>query len=86
MTARPLRAVGAMPAADRGQGVTMAEIGGWPAVVDVRTAAKALGIGKSAAYEAIRVGTFPVKTLIIGGTIRVVTSDLLRVLSAAESA
>jgi Helix-turn-helix domain len=66
--------------------VTLAEICQWPATVDVRQGARALGISKSAAYEAIRTGTFPVKVIKAGGSYRVVTAALVKLLSQTEAA
>jgi hypothetical protein len=51
-----------------------------PATVNVTTAGRALGIGRDKAYELIRTGTFPVRTLALGGTVRVPTAELWRVL------
>jgi len=60
---------------------TLAEIKtSWPPAVDVSTGAVALKVSRSAAYEAIRSGTFPVKTITVGRRIRVLTADLIRVL------
>ncbi|GAA1919575.1 helix-turn-helix domain-containing protein [Streptantibioticus ferralitis] len=55
-----------------------------PATVNVTTAARALGIGRDKAYELIRSGAFPVRTLPLGGTIRVPTAELWKVLGVEE--
>src|SRR2546428_625480 len=53
--------------------------------VDVETAARLLGVGRSAAYEAIRTGTFPVRVIRVGvRRVRVPTVALLRELGVAD--
>jgi hypothetical protein len=60
---------------------TLAEIKTtWPPTVDVTTGAPAVGVSRSSAYEAIRNGTFPVKTITVGHRIKILTADLIRVL------
>ncbi|MFG2406860.1 hypothetical protein ACGFR8_21415 [Streptomyces brevispora] len=51
-----------------------------PAVVDVETAGRALGIGRTLAYQLARTGQFPCKVVRVGRAFRVVTADLHRVL------
>lgn len=51
-----------------------------PATVNVTTAGRALGIGRDKAYELIRNGIFPVRTLTLGGTVRVPTAELWKAL------
>lgn len=60
---------------------TLADIRGWPATVDVPTAALALGLSRSHAYALARAGQFPAKVLIAGGRMRVITASLLALLS-----
>ncbi|MEU4643672.1 helix-turn-helix domain-containing protein [Micromonospora sp. NPDC023814] len=48
-----------------------------PAMVDLATAARALGVGRTKAYELAKSGTFPCPVLRIGNTYRVRTADLL---------
>jgi len=48
-----------------------------PPVVDVLTAAAILGIGRTAAYELIRVGQWPTPILRLGKLIRVPSAPLL---------
>ncbi|WP_309226936.1 DNA-binding protein [Streptomyces lunaelactis] len=55
-----------------------------PATVNVTTAGRALGIGRDKAYELIRTGDFPVRTLALGGTVRVPTAELWKVLGVAQ--
>lgn len=49
-----------------------------PAMVDLATAARALGVGRTKAYELAKRGVFPCPVLRIGTTYRVRTADLLR--------
>ena len=48
-----------------------------PPVVDVPTAAAILGIGRTAAYELIRLGKWPTPILRLGKLIRVPSAPLL---------
>jgi predicted DNA-binding transcriptional regulator AlpA len=48
-----------------------------PPVVDVPTAAAILGIGRTAAYELIRIGQWPTPILRLGRLIRVPSAHLL---------
>jgi predicted DNA-binding transcriptional regulator AlpA len=61
-------------------GLTRAQLLALPAVIDITTAARALGLGRSTAYELARRDEFPCRVLRIGSSYRVPTSDLLRVL------
>jgi hypothetical protein len=56
------------------------ELRALPAVVDVPTAARALGLGKSAAYQLVRSGAWPTPLLRLGKVIRVPTAPLLDLL------
>ncbi|MFJ8834385.1 helix-turn-helix transcriptional regulator [Micromonospora aurantiaca] len=49
-----------------------------PVIVDLSTAARALGVGRTKAYELAKLDTFPCPVLRIGTTYRVRTADLLR--------
>lgn len=51
-----------------------------PDVVDVATAAAMLGVGRTSAYELIRVGTWPTPVLRMGKLIRIPTAPLLELL------
>ena len=51
-----------------------------PAVVDVPTAAEALGLSRTAAYELIRTGAWPTPVFRLGRLIRVPTAPLLSLL------
>jgi excisionase family DNA binding protein len=50
---------------------------GLPAVMSVDTAAEAWGISKAAAYDMIRRGTCPFRTVPVGRWTRVLRADLL---------
>ena len=56
------------------------ELAALPAVVDVPTAAQALGLGKTAAYELIRCGDWPTPVFRLGKLIRIPTAPLLALL------
>lgn len=62
------------------EGLTRAELLALPVVVDVPTAARALGLGRSTAYELARRDEFPCPVLRVGSSYRVPTAGLLRVL------
>ncbi len=48
-----------------------------PAVIDVPTAARVLGIGRTAAYRLVKQGAWPTPLIRVGGTVRVPTAPLL---------
>lgn len=54
-----------------------------PAVIDIETAAKAFGLGRTTAYALAKVGNFPCEVIKAGRSYRVITADLLRVLHIA---
>lgn len=60
--------------------MSVEELRGLPATVNVTTAGRALGIGRDKAYELIKKGAFPVRTLSLGDTVRVPTAELWRIL------
>lgn len=62
------------------EGLTRAELLAFPVVVDVTTAARALGLGRSTAYELVRRDEFPCRVLRVGSSYRIPMADLLRVL------
>ncbi|MFJ5302279.1 hypothetical protein [Streptomyces sp. NPDC088350] len=68
-------------------GMTRAELLELPVVIDLVTAARALGIGRTRAFELVRRGEFPVPVLRFGTTWRVPTAPLLHLLglTAAEA-
>jgi excisionase family DNA binding protein len=52
-----------------------------PAVVDLMTAAAALGVGRTTAYEMVRTGRWPTPVLRLGSRIRIPTAALRELLS-----
>ena len=60
--------------------LTLAEIAGLPAVTDLVTAGRALGIGRTRAYELARAGQFPCPVIRAGRTWRVPVAGLLALL------
>ena len=54
-----------------------------PAVIDVPTAARLLGLGRAAAYELIRTGGWPTPILRLGKLIKIPTSPLLTLLGCS---
>lgn len=58
-------------------GLTPAEIRTLPATIDLVTAGRALGIGRTKAYQLARDGGFPIRVLRLGCVYRVATADLL---------
>jgi len=55
-----------------------------PPVVDVLTAAAILGIGRTAAYELIRIGQWPTPILRVGRLIRVPSAPLLELVGVSR--
>lgn len=70
-------------AADQ-RGMSMDEVLALPATVNVVTAARALGIGHNKAYDLLKAGQFPVRTLTMGGTVRVPTAALWEALGVGS--
>ena len=60
--------------------LTRSELLALPAAVDVETAARAFGIGRTTAYALARTDQFPCRVLRAGKAYRVITEDMLRVL------
>jgi hypothetical protein len=63
--------------------VTLAQLRA-TATVDLMTAAAALGLGRTRAYDLARRGIFPCRVIRIGETYRVPTPGLLELLGAAD--
>ena len=61
-------------------GMTLAELLAMPVTVDIGTAARALGLGRSTGYELARRGEFPCRVLHVGSSYRVPTVELMRLL------
>jgi hypothetical protein len=62
------------------RGLSVAEVGELPAVVDLVTAGQALGLGRTKAYQLARTGQFPCPVIRAGKTYLVPTAGLLAVL------
>ncbi len=62
------------------QGMTEAELLALPAAVDLATAGRALGIGRTKAHELAKAGRFPIKVLQVGQKYRVPRTALLAAL------
>ena len=60
--------------------LTFAELHALPTVVDLMTAARALGIGRTQAYQLASAGEFPVRIIRVGTAYHVPTAELLKVL------
>jgi excisionase family DNA binding protein len=60
--------------------MTLAELLSLPLMINVSTAARALGLSRSTGYELVRRGEFPCRVLHVGSSYRVPTAELLRVL------
>ena len=67
------------------KGLTPEQIRVLPAAVDVPTAGKCLGFGRSKAYELARSGQFPVPVLPIGSTFRVTRASILAYLDLEDT-
>ena len=65
-------------------GPTLDEVRRWPATVSLTQACKALGISRSFGYELAALHQFPARCLRIGGSVRVLTASLVRVLSGED--
>ena len=57
--------------------MTPEELAALPAMVDLRTAGRAIGLGRDACYEQAHDGTFPVEVLNVGRFLRVRKADLM---------
>lgn len=66
-------------------GMTRAELLKLPTVVDLETAARALGIGRTNAYQLARRDQFPCAVIRAGRIYRVPTAGLLRALQVVET-
>ncbi|GGT62684.1 helix-turn-helix domain-containing protein [Actinomadura citrea] len=56
--------------------MTHEELAALPTTTTIETAARALGIGRTRAYQLARENRFPCRIIHIGATYRVVTADL----------
>lgn len=60
--------------------LSLADLDALPAVVDVVTAGRALGLGRTKSYELARAGQFPCRLIRVGKTYLVPTAELLTLL------
>ena len=65
-------------------GMTRAELLALPAAVDLVTAGRAFGLGRTQAQLLAKAGKFPCRVLRVGNRYRVPTADLLAVLGLAD--
>ncbi|WP_078898387.1 hypothetical protein [Streptomyces sp. CNQ-509] len=65
------------------KGMSRDELLALPVAVDLDTANRALGLGRSKGYELAKQNVYPCKLLRVGNTYRVVTADLLKLLGLA---
>lgn len=57
-----------------------------PAAIDLDSANRAIGLGRSKGYELARLGEYPCRVLRLGKKYRVITADLLRLLGIEAAA
>ncbi len=62
------------------QPLTFKELHVLPTVVDLMTAARALGIGRTKAYQLAHTDQFPCRIIRVGTNYHIPTADLLKVL------
>ncbi len=60
--------------------ITITQLRSMPATVDLLTAASALGLGRTKAYELAKRGQFPCRVIRIGEIYRIPTAGLLELL------
>ncbi|CAG6398532.1 hypothetical protein NMG29_06120 [Streptomyces cocklensis] len=65
------------------RGMSRAELLALPAAVDLETANRALGLGRSKGYELAKRGEYPCRLLRLGNSYRVVTAELQALLGLA---
>lgn len=68
---------------DGGSHVNRDELLSLPVTVDVETAGRAFGVGRTVAYRMVRDGEFPVPVLRVGNKYRVSTAELWRMLGVS---
>lgn len=66
--------------------MTREELLALPVTVDVVAAGRALGLGRTLAYDLAKRGEFPVRLLRLGAKYRVARADLMRYLGEANDA
>lgn len=62
------------------RGLTRDDLLALPAAIDVETASRAFGLGRTTGYALAKADKFPCKLIKAGRSYRVITADLLRVL------
>ncbi len=60
--------------------ITITQLRAMPATVDLMTAASALGVGRTKAYDLAKHGQFPCRVIRIGDIYRIPTAGLLELL------
>lgn len=65
------------------RGMAKDELLALPAAVDLETANRALGLGRSKGYELAKRGQYPCRVLRLGNSYRVVTAELQALLGLA---
>jgi hypothetical protein len=60
--------------------LTFEELNALPTAVDLMTAARALGIGRTKAYQLAKAGKFPCRIIRVGNGYHVPTAELLKTL------
>lgn len=65
--------------------MTVDDLRALPPVIDLPTAARVLGIGKTVAYELVRAETWPTPVLRLGHKIRIPTEPLLALLGLSTA-
>lgn len=66
--------------------MTQDEVRALPVVVDLPTAARVLGLGRTAAYELVRTGHWPTPVIRVGRLIRVPSAPLVELLGLQPAA
>ncbi len=66
--------------------MTLAELGELPVVIDLVTAGKALGLGRTKSYELAQAGQFPCRIIRVGRNYLVPTPELLTLLGYPAAA
>lgn len=64
---------------------TRADLERLPAALDVPTAARVLGIGRTMAYDLVRTGQWPTPVVRIGRLVKIPTAPLVALLGAAHT-
>jgi hypothetical protein len=65
--------------------LTVAEMRALPAAIDIETAGRAFGLGRTKSHELARAGEFPVPVLRLGRSYRVPTAKVLELLGIEQA-